>query len=481
MVGITGFGSYLPYFRFERKKWVEAWGMDSLASLMIGERTVANFDEDTVTMAVEAALDCLNGADPKNVGALYFASTTSPYAEKLCASLISRVCDLDETIRTADFAGSLRSGTSALMAALDLVKSGGAKNAIVTAADIRLSDPRHYMEAMMGDCAGAIMVGDENVLLELDGMISLAREFTDTWRRSEEQTVRYGEEKFSSVYGYMSTVPKALAKLLETTKTPPEKVAKVVVYAPEGASYMALAKRSGFPQLFNQDPLLMNAGNAGSASVLLQLAQVIPQLKPGDKLVAVGYGEGADAFLFTATDKVSQTNGHAKVGDWVKSKAALNHYPKILYYREQLKRQTPLFEFNPYTSLAEMRKEETEMLPLYGQKCSKCGEIIYPLKRVCPYCHAKDAGEPFKLAHKGKVFSFVKDHVFPNPESPTPMVVIDLDGGGRMLCQMTDFAEKDLEVGMEVELTYRKIHEGRGFNNYFWKARPTRVSNLKNG
>jgi uncharacterized OB-fold protein len=101
------------------------------------------------------------------------------------------------------------------------------------------------------------------------------------------------------------------------------------------------------------------------------------------------------------------------------------------------------------------------------------------VKRVCPYCHAKDVGESYKLAHRGKVFSFEIDHVFPNPEQPTPMAVVDLEGGGRMLTQVTDCQPEKIEVGLEVELTYRKFHEGKGFNNYFWKVRPARLSRSK--
>jgi uncharacterized OB-fold protein len=52
------------------------------------------------------------------------------------------------------------------------------------------------------------------------------------------------------------------------------------------------------------------------------------------------------------------------------------------------------------------------------------------------------------------------------------MAVVDLEGGGRFLCQMTDVDPAAVEIGMEVELVLRRMREGSGDHYYYWKCRP---------
>ena len=101
-----------------------------------GARAVAGYDEDTVTMAVAAANDCLGRGGAKTDG-LFLATTTAPYKEKQSAAIIASAVDLPEECRTADFTNTLRSTTIALAAAMDAVKAGASKNIIVTASDCR--------------------------------------------------------------------------------------------------------------------------------------------------------------------------------------------------------------------------------------------------------------------------------------------------------------------------------------------------------
>jgi uncharacterized OB-fold protein len=78
-----------------------------------------------------------------------------------------------------------------------------------------------------------------------------------------------------------------------------------------------------------------------------------------------------------------------------------------------------------------------------------------------------------KLAKAGVVFTYTIDNLFQQvPEHPMPMVIADLDGGGRVYLQGTDTAEGEIDVGRRVRLTYRRLHEANGNRNYFWKVRP---------
>ena len=95
MVGITSFGAYVPFLRLDR---------GAIGKGGKGEKSMANFDEDSITMAVAAVRDCLNGIDRNSIDGLFFASTTSPYREKQAAATVAVSCDLRQDIPTADFA-----------------------------------------------------------------------------------------------------------------------------------------------------------------------------------------------------------------------------------------------------------------------------------------------------------------------------------------------------------------------------------------
>ena len=132
-IGITSYGAYVPWNRLG--SGTNGWTART-------ERSVASFDEDSITMAVAAAINCLDGLPRQDVEALYFASTTPPYKEKSNAATVSVAADLPFETLSMDFADSLRAGTAALQAAIDAVKGGSAKQVLLVAADMRVPQPR---------------------------------------------------------------------------------------------------------------------------------------------------------------------------------------------------------------------------------------------------------------------------------------------------------------------------------------------------
>src|SRR5215813_2779669 len=163
MVGITAFGAYVPMLRLP------------LAAIGGGspkpggpEKAVANWDEDSVTMGVAAAVDCLRGIDRAGVDAVVFASTSYPFKEKQGAALIAKALDLRRDVHTADVGDTLRGGTSALRTAVDAVKAGSARRVLVVASDARLAAPRSGLEAAFGDGAASFLVGSEDVAVAVE-------------------------------------------------------------------------------------------------------------------------------------------------------------------------------------------------------------------------------------------------------------------------------------------------------------------------
>src|SRR6266481_1666614 len=166
MVGITSYSAYIPMFRLPFT--AIAGGGRKVAASGGGERSVANYDEDSVTMAVAAATNCLEGIDRASVDGVLFASTSYAYKEKQAASIIAKALDLRREVVTADFADSLRAGTTALRAALDAVKAGSARSVLVVASDCRPAAPRSALERSFGDGAAAFLIGGDKVAVTVD-------------------------------------------------------------------------------------------------------------------------------------------------------------------------------------------------------------------------------------------------------------------------------------------------------------------------
>ncbi|MEM2497000.1 MAG: hypothetical protein QXR81_01305, partial [Candidatus Nezhaarchaeales archaeon] len=186
MVGITSYGAYIPKWRMSR---------ELIGKGLRGERSVAGRDEDSLTMGVAAAIDCLKGVERDSIDGVFFASTTPPFMEKGHSVLVASTLDLKRDVFTADFSGSLRAGTNALKAAVDAVKAGSAKQVLVIAADCRLGAPGSGFEQTFGDGAAALLVGGGGVA-ELEEYYSVSDEIYDVWRRDVDLYVQSWEERF---------------------------------------------------------------------------------------------------------------------------------------------------------------------------------------------------------------------------------------------------------------------------------------------
>ena len=135
MIGISAFGGYVPRMRMPREEIAKAnaWLNPGLRGQAKGERSLAQWDEDAITMAVEAARDCLFNRKGEPVDAVYLASTTLPFADRLNAGIVAGAIGLGERLAALDVTSSQRAGLSALAAAVDATKSGRHANVLVAA------------------------------------------------------------------------------------------------------------------------------------------------------------------------------------------------------------------------------------------------------------------------------------------------------------------------------------------------------------
>jgi 3-hydroxy-3-methylglutaryl CoA synthase len=422
-------------------------------------------------MATEAAFNCLQKMDPKCVGGLVFASTTSPYQEKQASTLVATVLDLPPSIFTADYLSSTRAGTAALRSAMDAVEGGSAKNILVTTGDCRKAEPGSDSEQLYGDGSAAVMIGRDGVAASIEGFYSLSEEFMDVWRKQDDVFPQKGDAAFVQAYGYIRIVRSCIEGILKKYGMGISDISKFVFTAPDIRSYTRVIRSLNLsPGTFMEDPLLTTIGDTGAAAPLMLLIANLEKAKPGERILLCSYGSGnSDALLFRVTPEVERLKEKRGVGSYQEaSKRYLTIYEKFLKFQGTL----PSEPYEPYSSWALLWKEKKQNLQLYGTRCKQCGTFAFPRRRVCKKCNAKDEVEDVKLPRQGRVYTFAKDHLYPNPDPPTVMVVVDMDGGGRFYGQLTDCDPNQVKIGMSVELTFRRFHQGGGFYNYFWKLRP---------
>ncbi len=468
MVGITSFGAYIPLFRLG----------EGTAGWRAGvEKAIASFDEDSITMAAAAAIDCLQGKDRKAVDGLYFATTTAPYLEKQGAAVIAEAVDLRTDILTGDFGNSLRAGTTALRSALDAVKAGSAGQVLVTAADLRVPQPRSEFEPVFGDGAAAVVVGTENVIAEIEASYSLAHEILDLWRPAGELFNRSSEDRFATDEGYSNVLPRAVKGLLEKCGLGPGDFARAVFYGPDARKHRSMAARLGFDAKTQvQDPLYNKIGNTGAAAVFMTLASALEEARPGDRILVASYGDGADAFVLKVTAEIENLPPRRGVKGYLKSKRMLDDYLTYVKWRGLIDmappvRRPPLDPPSP----AAIFRERDQNIRLYGVQCNRCGCRQYPPQRVCTKCHTRDDFTPVRFSDKrATLFTYSMDSLGPTPDPPLIVCFIDFEGGGRMACTMTDRAVEEVRVGMPLEMSFRKLYTVAGIHNYYWKCVPVR-------
>lgn len=465
MVGLIDVGGYVPRYRLAGALLSQVWGGPAAG----GERAVASYDEDALTMASEAALAVLRDRDPAGVGACFFASTSSPYVEKSVATVLAAGADLGPGALTADLGGSLRCGLTALRLALDSVRAGSAARALVAAADLRPAAPGSELEAVLGDGAGAALVGTDDVIATYVGAAGASHDFTDAWRPDGERYVQLlSDATFVRAHGLDRHIPEAVGAVLAQTGRKREDVDRLVLYAPDARTHAALARQLALSRAaVATEAVMARAGNTGAAAGLLGLAAALEEARPREQVLVVAYGNGAEAMLFETTEALAAWRPARPVAAQLAAGAPLGHYGKLLHFRRHVETEV----VRAFASVPTMVREERQNLRLYGQRCAACGAVSYPRRHLCWQCSSNRLVD-YRLGRRGRVFTFAKDHLVPSPDPPTVMVSADLEGGGRFYAQLTDADPARVDFDMPVELTLRRIHEGEGLVHYFWKLRP---------
>ncbi len=465
MIGIVSYAATLPAYRISREAIATAWGNANQP----GQKLVARFDEDSLTLAADAASKCLSHvAGRQQVSSLLFASTSAPYLERLNASLIAAMCDLPANIFAADFSASLRAGTSALYAAADRIAVDGGV-AVAVAADIREPEPGSTEEMLFSDASAAIALGTQNVVAEIVARSTRSDDFFESVRRDRDEYVTLYEGKYSVERGYMHSLRAVIQDVLGRANTSVDQVQKIVLPAIDKRSHLALAEKIGFAADRVQDACWNLYGNLGCVAPLLLLHDALNNAQAGELILFAGYGNGADAFLIRTTDELPKLRQSAPPTSATQgiSYKSYTLYRKAREYRHSHEDRLEI------TNIF-YNKEEVQTVRLHGSECQHCGTRHFPMVRVCARCEEDDQLTQVALQRTGKIFTYAADHLAASPFPPTVMAVVDLDGGGRIYCEVVDAEVEFVEIGLSVELVMRRLREGGGLYHYYWKCRPRR-------
>ncbi len=473
--GILAFGAYVPQRRLPRKIIAEAmaWVKPALQAQAKGERAIRAWDEDSLTMAVEAARDC-NLADFDAPETLVLASTTLPYVDRDNAAVVVEALGLGERINTLDMTASLRAGTAALANSLRT----GDGSVLLIASDCRDARPASPLEMQIGHGATAMLVGGgDGLLARALGHRAISRDLVDHYRARGDRFDYTVEDRWVRDEGFFKLIPETVQPLLKESGVAADRIDHVIFPCPARVA-KRLCKILGLSESALADDLAGQCGHTGTAHPLLLLARALEQASPRAKILLVGFGQGVDAFLFEATERISDYRPKLGVDGHLAHRREETSYLRYLAHQGAV----PVdwgnrAEFDNRTALTALYRNRDSVTGFIGGRCEKCGTVQFPSARICvnPECRELDTQEPVPLSGvKGKVKSFTEDWLAYCPSPPLQYGNVEIEGGGNILMEFTDCEPGTLAIGMPVEMRFRikDVDARRNFTRYFWKPTP---------
>ncbi len=472
-------GVHLPRARLARSAIAaaHAWFNPNLAAG--GERTHASWDEDSLTLAVEAvrAVQLNAGSD---FGSLRFASTTFPFADRSNAGLVAAALGREGRLQAQDLGGSLRAGTSALLTGLQALADETCPPTVVVASDTREAKPASPQESAFGHGAAAFHLAraerDSRYLAEYLGGASCTADFVDHHRAADQSFDYTLEERWVRDEAWGKLLPDAVGPALQAAAVAAADIGCCVVNAP-AASRKRLAAQLGLREDCFVDTQAKRVGDTGAAHPLLLLAAALEQVPPGTLLLLIGFGQGIDALVLRA----GALAGQARPGGFAAALASgqsHGHYTRYLAHRGLLPMELGMRgERDNRTAQSVAWRKRRTVTALIGGRCRDCGTVQYPLSRACvnPDCRRFDTQEEFPLADRpAQVKTFTEDWLAFTPAPPLVYGNIAFADGGNAFVEFTDTTPGSTSVGQPVRFAFRiKDRDAiRGFRRYFWKAVP---------
>lgn len=458
MTGIAAYGTYIPERRLDRRS----------AGIGRGTRSIAAHDEDSTSLAVEAARRALAVNPAGAPGLLAFATTAPAYADRTNATAIHAALGLDSATAAYDMVGSVRSGLGALRVAATGASAFGPTLAVLS--DVRYGLSGSADERDGGDAAAAfVFAKDGPVAAELLAHVGHSGEFLDRWRIPGESHSRIWEERFGET-AYVPLAEVAFAEGLKAAGIAVGDVDHLIVTGLHTRAVTTVRRSVGVAPEAIVDDQLATIGISAAAHPGVLLADVLDRGQPAAVIVLLVLADGADCLVFRAGERV----GTAEVTVASQLTGRPVDYRDVLIWRGLLAKEPPRRPNPERPAAPPSLRHAGWKFGFVGSRCLQCGTRHLPPERVCLTCRSVDRMAPEPLAGlTGTIVTFAVDYLAFSVAPPVIVIVADLDGGGRLQCELTDVESSQVAVGQRVKLTFRRLHSTvDGVHNYFWKARP---------
>ncbi len=344
MVGIVGYGSYVPKYRIRVEEIARQWGADAESyrkGLMVEEKSVPAPDQDTITMSVEASRRALAraGIRASDIGAVYVGSESHPYAVKPSGTTLGEAIGATPDAHCADFEFACKAGTEAMFVALQLVKAGSMKYALAVGADTSQGAPGDALEYTASAGAAAFIMGKDNLIASCELTFSFMSDTPDFWRREHQFYPQHGG-RFTGEPAYFKHVYQCGKTMLDKSGLKPSDFAYAVFHQPNGKFPTKVGQMLGFSKdQISQGLLCPKIGNTYSGSSPLGLTAILDVSNPGDLIFMVSYGSGAgsDGFIWKITDRISRVRDAApKTWDLIQGEKIYLDYGLYSKYRRKI-------------------------------------------------------------------------------------------------------------------------------------------------
>ena len=475
--GITAYGAYIPRLRLARSAILKAnaWANGALAAHGKGERSMCNWDEDSVTMAVEAARDALGDTDRAQIRAVHLASTTLPFSDRQNAGIVAEALNLGQSIGTLDITSSQRAGTTGLVNALNTV-SAGAGTVLFCAAEHRRSQTGSPQELLYGDGAAALTLGTENVIARLLAAHTLSVDFVDHYRGQHAEFDYDWEERWIRDEGYLKVVPEAIRRALAKGGLAVADIDRLVMPCVLRRVPESVAGMAGLAKEVVADNLQAVCGDTGAAHAIVLLCHALEQARPGQKLMVAGFGQGCDVLVFEVTEAIASLAPRRGVSGSLARRAPEENYDRFLTFNNLVAKDFgKRGEADKQTALTTLYRNRKMLTGFVGGRCTQCGTVQFPKAHYCvnPNCGALDTQADHPMADvPGKVNTWTADSLTFSIDPPAYFGMVQFEGGGRLMVDFTDVDKARFDIGAQVRMQFRvrEFDPDRGFRKYFWKA-----------
>ncbi len=478
MPGILSFGAYIPRLRLQRSAVLAAhgWFNPGLKALAKGERSFANWDEDVVTMAVEAARDCLQGQSRDAVGSMMLASTTAPFTDRQNAGIVKEALNLRDDVATLDFGGSQRAGVSALIQALETARED--RPVLCVGSEKKQDRPGSEAEMTGGHAAAALLVGAGDGLARLVASHSISFDFVDHFRGSGEAFDFSWEARWIREEGYGRIVPLAIRELLAKAALQASDIDVFVFSSSLRGAALSVAKAAGIAPAALVGPLDAGVGDTGAAHPLLLLAHALETADPRQRILVAGFGSGCDVVLLERTEATLAPVRRLGVSGWLARARSEANYVKYLALNGLIDIERGMrAEIDHRQPLSALWRNRKAVLGLVGGRCRKTGTIQFPKSDIGVNANDRAIGtqDDYPLAEiPARILTHTADSLTYTPDPPAFYGMIEFEGGGRIYVDFCDAEASEIEVGRPMRMVFRikGVDETRGFTKYFWKAAP---------